>query len=96
MKRTCENIYKSARVDAGLTQEKAAEMLFISTRSLCDYESGKTIPPEDVVSRMVDVYDSPRLGYQHLKQNNIVGRRLLPDLKTNDLPRAVLRLQKRH
>jgi len=94
MKRHCENIYKNARKVAGLTQEQAAEQLYISVRSLAEYEAGRTIPPDDVVCRMVEVYKAKHLAYLHLKQSTEVGRRFLPELHILDLPRSVLRLQK--
>lgn len=94
MKRDCENIYKTARRNAGLTQEEAAERLYISTRSLLEYEAGRTIPPDDVVCRMVEVYGAKHLAYLHLKNATEVGRRYLPDLHIMDLPRSVLKLQK--
>lgn len=40
MQADCRNIYQAARKVAGLTQEKAAEMIGISVRSLADYETG--------------------------------------------------------
>ncbi len=94
MRGTCENIYKSARRTAGLTQEQAAEQLYISVRSIAEYEAGRTPPPDDVVCRMVDVYGAKHLAYLHLKQSTEVGRRFLPDLHILDLPRSVLKLQK--
>ena len=94
MKRTCGNIYKNARRNAGLTQEQAAEQLYISVRSLAEYEAGRTIPPDDVVCRMVELYNARHLAYLHLKQSTEVGRRFLPDLHILDLPRSVLKLQK--
>ena len=94
MKRYCENIYKSARRNAGMTQEQAAEQLYISVRSLAEYEAGRTIPPDDVVCRMVEAYGAKHLAYMHLKQSTEVGRRFLPDLHIMDLPRSVLKLQK--
>lgn len=94
MKGYCENIYKNARRAAGLTQEQAAEQLYVSTRSLAEYEAGRTIPPCDVVCRMVEVYKAKHLAYLHLKQSTEVGRRFLPDLHILDLPRSVLKLQK--
>lgn len=94
MKQHCENIYKSARRDAGMTQEQAAEQLYISVRSLAEYEAGRTTPPDDVACRMIDVYGNRSLAYMHLKQSTEVGRRFLPDLHIMDLPRSVLKLQK--
>ena len=94
MKENFTNIYKSARRDAGITQEQAAEQLYVSVRSLAEYEAGRTIPPCDVVCRMVEAYKAKHLAYLHLKQSTEVGRRFLPDLHILDLPRSVLRLQK--
>lgn len=88
MKGACGNIYKTARRAAGLTQEQAAEQLYISVRSIAEYESGRTIPPDDVVCRMVDLYGDRSLAYLHLKQSTEVGRRYLPDLHILDLPRS--------
>ena len=42
------NIYAAARNAAGLTQERAAECLAISVRSLADYESGVRLPSEEM------------------------------------------------
>ena len=94
MKRTCGNIYKTARKAAGLTQEQAAELLHVSVRSLTEYEAGRTIPPDDVVCRMVEVYNTRYLAYLHLKNSTEVGRRFLPELHLVDLPMSVLKLQK--
>ena len=42
------NIYQSARKLAGLTRERAAELLNVSVRSLADYEAEARIPPNDI------------------------------------------------
>jgi len=94
MQGRCGNIYKAARKAAGLTQEQAAEQLYISVRSLAEYEAGRTIPPDDVVCRMVEVYNTRYLAYLHLKNSTEVGRRFLPELHIMDLPISVLKLQK--
>ncbi|MFS8542113.1 MAG: helix-turn-helix transcriptional regulator, partial [Tissierellales bacterium] len=69
MKKRCRNIYRIARKSAGYTQEEAAELLHVSPRSLSDYEQGKTIPPDDVVCKMVEIYGARWLGYEHLRQS---------------------------
>lgn len=94
MNKRCENIYKIARKKAGLTREEAAELLHISVRSLADYEAGVTIPKDDIVCEMIEIYDAPWLGYQHLRYSSEVGKRYLPDITLTDLARAVLRFQK--
>ena len=61
MQNGCTNIYQNARKIAGLTQERAAELLGLSVRSLADYESGLRLPPNDIADRMVTVYNSQLL-----------------------------------
>lgn len=93
MKIDCQNIYKTCRYDAGMNQETAAERLFISTRSLSDYETGRTIPGDDIVCRMIETYNAPELAYLYLTTSNEVGKRFLPRICMDELPKAVLRLQ---
>ena len=92
MQSDCTNIYQNARKVAGLTQERAAELLDLSPRSLADYESGLRMPPNDVADRMVTVYNSQLLAVQHLRKSTQFARELLPDVKSMTLPQAVLNL----
>lgn len=94
MNKRCENIYKMARKEAGLSREQAAEMLHISIRSLADYETGVTTPKDDIVCKMIEIYKANWLGYQHLKHSSEVGRKYLPELSISDLAKSILRLQK--
>ncbi len=87
-------IYQKPRVKRGYTQEHASELLFISVESLRAYETGKTTPPNDVVCKMVAVYDAQYLAYQHLMYSSEVARQCLPDIDIRDLPSAILHLQK--
>ena len=92
MQNDCTNIYQSARKIAGLTQERAAELLGLSPRSLADYESGLRLPPNDVADRMVTVYNSQILAVQHLRSSSQIARDLLPDVQAMALPEAVITL----
>lgn len=56
------NIYQAARKAAGLTQEAAAERLAVSVESMRAYETGQRLPGDDVVTRMMAVYDAQYLG----------------------------------
>ncbi|MBS7225294.1 MAG: helix-turn-helix transcriptional regulator [Clostridiaceae bacterium] len=60
-KREIQNVYQTARIDAGLTQESAAEQICMSPRSVQKYESGEQTPPPDIVARMADAYAAPWL-----------------------------------
>lgn len=87
-------IYKVARLYAGYTQESAAELINVSVESMRAYERGVTVPPSVIVVRMIEVYNTPWLAYQHLKMSDPVGQRYLPDIDFRDLPTSVLQLQK--
>ena len=73
------NIYKEARQRAHMTVEDAAEMLNIAPRSLQHYEAGDRAVPDDVVADMIGAYNTPFLGYLHLR-SNAVGKMVLPDV----------------
>lgn len=89
------NIYQKARESVGLTQEKAAERIGVSIESIRMYEGGKRIPPDDVVFRMIDIYNTQYLAYQHLRENVITASAVMPmNIKVTDLPQAILRIQK--
>lgn len=49
----------AARVNAGMTQDKAAEALNISKETLSNYERGKSVPNWDMVRKIESVYDFP-------------------------------------
>lgn len=93
MDKEYRNIYQIARESTGLTQNKASELIDISVESLRIYESGKRIPPNKVVIKMVEIYDAPYLVYQYLKTTE-VGQKYLPNIKMTQLPIAILKLQK--
>lgn len=94
MKNSYNNIYKIARKLAELTQEEAAEFLNVSVRSLADYEAGKTIPNDDIVLAMIDLYKSRWLAYSHLKHSTMIGQKYLPDLQFDDLSLGIIKLRK--
>lgn len=50
---------KAARVNAGLTQKKAAEMLGISEYTLINYEKGKSSPDVHVLKKIENLYSVP-------------------------------------
>lgn len=86
-----ENIYKAARVSAGLTQERAAEKLGISVESVKAYESYGRLPPSHIVDGMCIIYNTIYLAYQH---NRIASGeiKIIPDVERLDLPRAAIKL----
>lgn len=94
MSQEYRNIYQKAREVAGYTQERAAELIDISVESIRAYESGRRVPPNDVVAKMVEIYDARYLAFQHLKNSVPMAREFLPNIEVRDIPEAMLRLQK--
>lgn len=72
-----QNIYQSARVAAGLTQEAAAETLHLGETTLRGYESGRVTPPDETVLLMAEAYRTPWLRLAHGAARDKLG--LLPE-----------------
>lgn len=86
------NIYQAARKSAGITQERAAEMLNISVESIRAYETGLRLPPNEVVDQMIVVYNAQVLAYQHIRESADFARNGIPEITQMDLPVAAMRL----
>lgn len=86
------NIYAAARLSSGLTQERAAERLAISPRSLQDYECGIRRPCDEVLVRMVDVYNAQYLALQHVREGLRPIQDLIPDVSACGLCEATMQL----
>ncbi|MEG2679362.1 MAG: helix-turn-helix transcriptional regulator [Oscillospiraceae bacterium] len=65
MCKTSDNIYRNARKTAGVTQERAAEMLGLSPRSIQDYEAGDRVPSHGTVELMAIAFRAPWLVEMH-------------------------------
>lgn len=88
------NSYKKARMEAGYTQEQAAEVLGISVESLKAYETGLRFPPNAMAAEMAETYDAPWLAVVHLQATSgDLG--VLPEVQVQGLPTAVLTLVNR-
>ena len=92
MEQEYRNIYKSARVTAGLTQERWAEVLGISVDVVRKYESGVVLPSDEVVLRMSEVAGQHIVCYWHLLNKSRCAGAVLPDVQLRTLPEAVLNL----
>ena len=93
MQQQCPNLYKMARLSAGMSQERASEILGLSVGSLKQYEGGHTTPPDDVVARMVEVYRLPWLALEHSQATDTLG--VLPEVEPRPLPMASIALRNR-
>lgn len=95
MQEEYQNIYKTARRAAGLTQERAAELLGICPESIRAYETGRTIPSSHVVERMVDRYNAQHLAYEYLKETNSLMGRVVPALEARSVLEVAVRIHNR-
>ena len=61
---------KSARVNKGLTQVRAAELIGITVDTLSNYELGKSFPDVPIIKRIEEVYGVPYNDLIFLPTNN--------------------------
>lgn len=86
------NDYKTARKFAGLTQERWAEAIGCSVRSIRDYETGVQIPPDDIVLSMCEISGHVAVAYWHMRNKSPLAAEVLPEVEQLPLPQAVLQL----
>ncbi|MGX9757151.1 helix-turn-helix domain-containing protein [Clostridioides difficile] len=89
-----QNIYQNARENTNLTQEKVSELLDISVESLRAYENDKRIPNNQIVAKMVSIYNNNLLGYEHVRKTTEAGVMFLPKLEMKSLSSITLKLHK--
>lgn len=87
-----KNIYQTAREAAGITQERAAELIGLSVESIRSYETEKRVPSDETVIKMIEIYNANYLAYQHLKHKSMVGNAILPDVLEIPLSQAALQM----
>ena len=92
MKSDYMTIYGRYRKAAGLTQERAAELLGVTVRSVAAWERGESVPPDMRVLAMADIYNAPTICIEHLRFNVAIARDVLPPVPYVQLPQAVCQL----
>ncbi|MBQ9685033.1 MAG: helix-turn-helix transcriptional regulator [Oscillospiraceae bacterium] len=85
-------MYARHRRAAGITQEKAAELLGVSVRTVANWEAGIYVPPDDAVAMMCDVYPAPTLAVEHLRASTALAAGLIPEVTQLPLAQAVAQL----
>ena len=93
MEQRCPNLYQRARLSTGMTQERAAELLGLSVESLKQYEGGRTVPKDETVARMVEVYRLPWLALEHSQATDRLG--VLPRVEEQPLVNSSVALENR-
>lgn len=91
-KDTYETLYARYRKAAGMTQEYAAELLGVATRTLQAWERGESTPPNIRVLAMCDIYTAPTLAIEHLRMTNIIAYDTLPAVRAVPVAQAVCSL----
>lgn len=86
-----KSVYKICREQAGYTQEQAAELLHISVRMLCRYESGEAEVPNDIAYAMVRLYNDNFLGIDHLRRSSELAAQLIPAIDCCDFQTGAIR-----
>ncbi len=92
MKKHDGNIYKTARLSAGFTQEQAAEELLLSVESISAYETGQRVPSPSITGEMCAVYDAPLLMWRHMRALSKVAEDIMPPVEDMSFREAVLYL----
>ena len=91
-----KTIYMICRESAGLTRERAAELLNCGVRSLARWELGEALPPNDIVYHMFTLYPNGQyLAVEHLRNSSELGAAVLPAVEQCDLQTASIRLVNR-
>lgn len=93
MSDTNMNTYKAARIRAGMTLERASELLDIERRTLYNYESGARRPKIETVLKMCKIYLCERLLYDYFADEDYTGQ-IVPKIDPDDLPQATLKVLK--
>lgn len=83
------NIYGRYRRAAGLTQERAAELLGCAVRTLANWEGGVNTPPDSMVVAMADIYQASTIAIEHLRATTALARDIIPAVKRVPLSQAV-------
>jgi len=85
---------RKARNAAKLSREEAAHRIYIGSRTLADYESGRTIAPPEVVMKMAEVYQEPALPADYCAKVCPIGQVLAHSLDRSEFAVTVLRVLK--
>ena len=85
---------RKARNAAKLSREEAAHRIYIGTRTLADYESGRTVAPPDVVMHMAEVYNEPALPADYCSKVCPIGQVIAHCVERSEFAVTVLRVLK--
>lgn len=88
-----KNMYFLSRENAGLTREKASELIeFMSDDRIERIESEKSAPHPDEVLAMAECYHDPMLANEYCTDECPIGRRYVPRITNAELSGIVLEI----
>lgn len=88
------NIYQMARKEGRMTQERAAELLHVSDKTVKAWEAGQRLPDNTTVARMAEIYRTPRLRLEHaMAESQPLG--VLPQIEPKSLVMSSVALENR-
>ena len=88
-----KNMYQLAREEAGLTREKASELMAgISDDRIEKIESEKVLIRPDEVLQMSRCYKEPELCNLYCSRECAIGIEQVPEIKEKDLPTIALEI----
>lgn len=76
--------FKAARIEKGWTQQKLSEILHISRGSIAMWETGKNIPPADMLQQLAELFGCS-VGYLMGTENEINAQRKLDEIRADSL-----------
>jgi len=88
-----KNEYQISRETAGLTRERASEVLeFISADRIERIESGKSLPHPEEILAMADCYKNPSLCNYYCSHECPIGQEYVPEVKFKELSQITLEM----
>lgn len=88
-----KNMYFKSRENAGLTREKASELMeFISDDRIERIESEKSAPHPDEVLAMASCYKDPLLANEYCTNECPIGKKYTPKFSDSELSAIVLEI----
>ena len=88
-----KNIYQQSREEAGLTREKASELMdFVSADRIEKIESEKSAPHPEEVLVMADAYKKPVLCNYYCSKGCPIGKEYVPEIQVKDLAQFTLEM----
>lgn len=86
-----KNIYQISRENAGLTRDKAEELMeYVSAERIEKIESEKSLPHPDEVMRMAEVYKAPTLCNYFCTHECPIGEKYVEEVTMKDLSQITL------